>query len=125
MRALVGLLIAAVITFAAYRLYLSRAAPVGTSVATQAITLTGVKNDLLAIAQAERAYLAQNGRYASFDELVSSGALTMSRPGRDPYAYSIEASGSSFAVTARYTGPPGLNYPTLTIDQTMQIRQQD
>jgi hypothetical protein len=134
MRALVGLLIAAAIAFAAYRLYLSKAVPEGGGTAvTQAISITGVKNDLLAIAQAERAYQAQNGRYASLDELVSSSALAMNRPGRDPstplraggYEYSIETSGSGFTVTARFTRASELRFPTFVIDQTMQIRQAD
>jgi hypothetical protein len=126
MRALVGLLIAVAIAFAAYKLYLSKAVPEGEGqVATQAINTTGVKNDLIAIAQAERAYVAQNGRYASLEELVSSGALSMTRPGRDGYEYSVETSASGFTVTARYTRASELRYPAYVIDQTMQIRQTD
>ena len=126
MRALVGLLIAAAIAVAAYRLYLSKAVPEGGGTAvTQAISITGVKNDLLAIAQAERAYQAQNGRYTSLDELVSSGAMTMSRRGRDGYEYSIETSGSGFSVTARFTRASELRFPTFVVDQSMQIRQAD
>jgi len=125
MRAIVGLLIAAVIAFAAYRLYLSQAVPEGKGTAvTQSINLTGVKNDLLAIAQAERAYMAQNGRYASMDELLSSGSLAMSRPARDGYEYTLETTATGFTLTARYTRTSELSYPTMVIDQTMQIRQQ-
>lgn len=125
MRAIIGLLIAAVIAFAAYRLYLSQAVPEGkTTTITQTINLTGVKNDLLAIAQAERAYMASNGRYASMDELLSSGSLAMSRPARDGYEYTLATTSSGFTITARYTRTSELSYPTMVIDQTMQIRQQ-
>jgi hypothetical protein len=93
---------------------------------TQAISLTGVRGDLLQIAQAERAYLAQNGHCASLDELISSNSLAMSRPERDGYSYSIECSGGDFSATARHTpaavGSP-IRYPTLAIDQNMQVRE--
>jgi hypothetical protein len=93
---------------------------------TQAISLTGVRADLLQIAQAERAYIAQNGHCASLDELTSSNSLNMSRPERDGYSYSIECSGGDFSVTARHApaaaGSP-IRYPTLAIDQSMQVRE--
>ena len=48
-------------------------------VVTQAISTTGVEMDLNAIAQAERQYFAQNGSYASLDQLVSSGSMNINR----------------------------------------------
>ncbi len=51
--------------------------------ATQAITLTGVRADLLQIAQAERVYIATNGQCASLDELISSSSLSITRTERD------------------------------------------
>jgi len=126
MRALISIVIALVIAFGIYRLYLTRVQPEGHGTApTQAITITGVQNDLLAIAQAERLYLAEHGSYASLEELISSGALLMQKPGREGYTYSVETSANSFTVTARYSGPPGQRYPTLAIDQTMQILRLD
>ncbi len=50
---------------------------------TQAISLTGVRGDLLQIAQAERIYIAQNGHCATFDELTSSNSLGMARARRE------------------------------------------
>ncbi len=127
MRALVSLVLVLVIVFGIYYLYLKRAQGPGTSgTAIQAISLTGVQADLLAIAQAERVYYAEHGTYASLNELTTSGALTMTRSGRDGYAYSVETTDEGFTVTARYTGPPGpMRYPTLVVDQTMQIRHSD
>ncbi len=93
---------------------------------TQTISLTGVRADLLQIAQAERAYIAQNGRCATLDELTSSNSLSMSRPDRDGYSYSIECSGGDFSVTARHApaaaGAP-IRYPTLAIEQTLQVHE--
>lgn len=107
-----------------YYFYFAKTQPEGgASGAIEAISTTGVKNDLIAIANAERAHFAEHGTYATLDELLSSGALQLRKLGRDGYAYAVEASGSGFTVTARYSGPAGLSYPTLVIDQTMQIRE--
>lgn len=125
MRALVMLLVFALLLFAAYQLYL-RHMPVTDSgtAPTQAISLTGVRSDLLQIAQAERGAIALNGHCSPFDELISSGSLTMSAPGRDGYTYQIACSGNEFTVTAEHPpAPPGspIRYPTLKIDSTMQV----
>ncbi|HMD30917.1 MAG TPA: hypothetical protein VKG84_03330 [Candidatus Acidoferrales bacterium] len=89
--------------------------------AIQSVSATGVKNDLIAIAQAERAYQAEHGSYAPLSELTSSGAMTMTRTGRDGYTYTVDTQPAGFTVTARYAGP--LNPPpsTFTIDQSMEI----
>jgi hypothetical protein len=127
---MVGLLLAALIGLGIYYYFMKQAAPGQGMVATQAISTTGVEMDLNAIAQAERTYFAQNGAYADLDQLTSSGALTMARSGRDGYTYSIETSGNGFTVTARHAespaanGAPPLHYPALSIDQTMQLRQE-
>ena len=129
-RPLIATLLALVIALGIYYLYVKRLQPVGTgSVPMQAISLTGVQNDLLAIAQAERSYFTQHGSYASLGELTANGTLTMPRSGRGGYTYSIETTASGFTVLARYSAqpgdPPGLRYPTITVDQTMQVRQVD
>ncbi len=124
MRALISIVIVLVIAYGVYRLYLTRVQPAGDGTApTQAITITGVENDLLAIAQAERMYVVEHGSYASLADLISSGALAMAKPGRDGYTYSVETTANSFTVTASYSGPVVAQYPRLIIDQTMQIRR--
>ena len=95
---------------------------------TQAISLTGVRSDLLQIAQAERSYIATNGHCASLDELLSSNSLSMSRSERDGYSYSVECSGGDFLAKARHApasaGSP-IRYPNLAIDANMQVREVD
>ena len=87
--------------------------------------LIGVKNDLLAIAQAERAYGATHGKFATIDELRSDGALTMTRERRGPYTYSAEVSDADFRIVATYSGPANTGMPqTLSIGQNMEISQQ-
>jgi len=93
---------------------------------TQAISLTGVRGDLLQIAQAERGYIAQAGHCVTLDELISSHSLSMSRPERDGYTYTVECSGGDFSVTARHAPAPAgspIRYPQLAIDQSMEVRE--
>jgi hypothetical protein len=127
MRALAALLVSTALLFGVYRLYLRRMPTTdpGTT-PTQAISLTAVRSDLLQIAQAERAYLATNGRCAPLDELISSGSLSMTRTERDGYDYSASCSGNDFSVAAQHAPAPAgspIRYPNLAIDQTMQLHE--
>jgi hypothetical protein len=127
MRTFAAILVACILLFGLY-VYYVRKMPVtiqGTA-PTQAISLTGVKSDLLQIAQAERGFIALNGHCASLDELMSSNSLSMQRAQRDGYSYSVECSSGDFTVTARHAAAPAdspIRYPTLAIDQTMQVRE--
>jgi len=78
---------------------------------TQAISLTGVRSDLLSIANAERGNVALNSQCASLNDLISAGSLTMSRPERDGYSYTVECSGPDFTVTAVTPQPPQAPHP--------------
>ena len=55
--------------------YEFRSTPGSGASPAQAIDVTGVKSDLLAIGQAERAYLTSKGSYASLDQLHQDGDL--------------------------------------------------
>lgn len=83
---------------------------------------TSVKDDLVAIASAERAFQTQAGRYASLDEL-NDGQSTAIRRERPPYSYSVETSETGFRVTATRSGPGSPS--ELSIDETMQIRSSE
>ncbi len=127
MRMLAALLVFVGIGFGIYQ-YSLKKMPVsdpGTA-PTQAISLTGVRGDLLQIAQAERGFTALNDHCASMDELISSNSITMQRPERDGYSYTVQCSGGDFTATARHAPAPEgspIRYPTLAIDQTMQLRE--
>jgi len=127
MRALVALLVACAVVYGVYHFYFQKMPVTDQGTApTQAISLTGVRSDLLQIAQAERAYIAENGKCATLDELTSSHALTMERAERDGYTYSIECSGGTFTATGRHAPAAAdspIRYPTLAIDQTMQVHE--
>lgn len=127
MRALALVLVAAAIFYGVYQMHLKNmpTTDAGT-VATQAISLTGVRSDLLQIAQAERSTMALNGRCLSLDELISSGAMRMTRTERDGYTYRIECSGTGFQVVAEHPPAPegsGVRFPKLGIDATMQLQE--
>lgn len=127
MRALAGLLAFVALAFGIYYFYLKKLPTTdeGTA-ATQAISLTGVRSDLLQIAQAERANIALNGKCTSLDELISSGALTMNKKERDGYTYDISCSSGNFQVIAEHPvalAGSGIRYPKLAIDGTMQVRE--
>jgi hypothetical protein len=123
----VGVLVGAALLYMVYHYYLQRMPATDRGTApTQAISLTGVRSDLLQIAQAERGYMASNGHCASLDELVSSNNLSMTRTERDGYSYAVECSGSEFNASARHlpapTGSP-IRYPNLAIDSSMNIHE--
>ena len=65
-------------------------------------TITGVKNDLIGIANAERGYLATQGKYASLDELISGNYISI-KGERPPYIYDVETTSGSFRATATRT----------------------
>jgi hypothetical protein len=133
MKGLIGIMVTAAIGLGIYMYTLKQAAPGPGMVVTQNISLVGVKNDLVSIAQAERLYYTQNGSYTDLSTLASSGTMNISRTSRDGYTYSAETSGNTFTVTATYTAPPVENsagvtpphFPTFTIDQSMEVHQLD
>jgi hypothetical protein len=127
MKPLVGLLVTTAFLFGVYVLYLKRMPTVAEGTApTQAVSLTGVRMDLLQIAKAERNSIAVDGRCSSLDELQSSGSMSLSRTERAGYSYSVDCSGNDFTVTARHAPAPAdspIRYPNYAIDQTMQVRE--
>ena len=99
--------------------------PTGGQPPKEVIDVVGVKNDLLSIAQAERMYLASHGSYCSVDELQQDGSLSFSGANRRGYSYTAETDdGQHFRITARPTDPAKAGWPTLSIDETMQVTQQ-
>jgi hypothetical protein len=96
----------------------------GTFAPKQQIDLTGVKRDLLAIAQAERLYMASNGSYVSIEQLQQDGSLTFTGTERRGYHYEAEIDGSAhFKITATPTDPLKKDWPTLLIDETMEVTE--
>jgi hypothetical protein len=120
---LLGLLLVLAIVYLFYAKWAGRPGP--TSRPQHQIDLVGVKSDLLAIAQAERMYLATNGTYASLDQLSQDGSLAFSPTNRRGYNYSADIDdGQHFRITATPTDPARGDWPALFIDETMQVFEQ-
>jgi hypothetical protein len=125
MRAIGGFIALIVVALAGsfiYKSYFTSLQASGAASPQQAIDGVGAQNDILAIAQAERAYQAEHGSYVSLSELNSSGALTIPKNGRAGYSYDVQTSDSTFRVTAQCA--PAANSPctNYTVDETMQVR---
>jgi hypothetical protein len=89
----------------------------------RAASADGVKRDLESFAHAEHAYKASHGKYASLDELYSSGVLKTEPPPRDGYTYSWGSSAIGFSVIARCQLKTSTPCPSFAIDQGMQLQQ--
>jgi hypothetical protein len=122
MKSLAGLLIVALLAALVYKYYFSSLQSAGTGTPAQTIDIVGVKNDLIGIAQSERAHQAEHGTYTSLDALISSGELTMKQTSRNGYTYSVETSDQSFRAVAHCptaTFPGCSNY---AVDQSMEVQ---
>jgi hypothetical protein len=89
----------------------------GASPNEEAALITGVKMDLIGIANAERGYMATQGKYASMDDLISGGYLTIRRE-RPPYIYDLSVTSTGFSATATRTtkGSPAQVWVTETME---------
>ena len=121
---IIGLLIAVAIVWFVVKSQFS-SGPTGAQPPAETIDVVGVKGDLLAIAQAERIYLASHGSYAAVGDLQQDGSITFSGENRRGYSYTAEVDdGQHFKITAKTVDPAKANWPTLSIDETMQVTQQ-
>jgi hypothetical protein len=102
-----------------------REGPTGGAPPKQVIDVVGVKTDLLAIAQAERLYLASHGSYAGIDQLQQDGAISFSGADRRGYNYTADVDdGQHFKIRAAPSDPAKIGWPTLSIDENMEVTQQ-
>ncbi len=119
-----GLLIVVAIVWFVVKTQFSQG-PAGAQAPAETVNVVGVKSDLLAIAQAERIYLASHGSYVSVDGLQQDGSITFSGENRRGYRYTAEVDdGQHFKVTASPADPTKATWPTLSIDETMQVTQE-
>lgn len=88
----------------------------------QQIDLTVVKTDLLSLGQAERYYLATNGRYATLEQLKQFDSIGSIPQNRHGYVYIAEVDGAAhFRITAKPVDSSRKDLPTLFITETMQV----
>jgi hypothetical protein len=121
---LLALLIVLAIGYFIFKAQFARGPQQGTPPMEQ-IDVIGVTTDLQAVGQAERMYLASHGTYATVDQLQQEGSITFSPNNRRGYNYVADLDdGQHFKVTARPVDPSKQGWPTLLIDETMQVSRQ-
>ncbi len=122
MRAL-GLISVVLALGTAYFVYSAQLTPSGAVAAPpqQQIDVTGIRAALLEIGQAERMYVNAHGAYGTLEQLRADGAPELGTERRG-YVFDVATNGAQgFKVTAKPTDPGKPNWPTLTIDETMQV----
>ncbi len=121
---IIGLILALAIILFIYKTQFSQG-PTAGAPPTQTIDVTGVKTQLTALAQAERMYLASHGSYASIEQLEQEGSTTLTNATSRGYTYAATPDdGQHFKITATPSDPAKQGWPTLAIDDSMQISQQ-
>jgi hypothetical protein len=100
----------------------SSSRPAGANNPRAAVNITGVKSDLVSIAQAERRYFAAEGKYVSLDDLISSNYISVARQ-RPPYSYQVEPSANGFRVIATRAGDDASGTPAqLSVDENLDFQ---
>ena len=87
-----------------------------------AIEVTGVRTDLIAIANAERRYFATAGKYATLDELRVNSDITIAN--RANYSYSAEIGDTTFKIIATYCGEDPHAPRRISMDETMDMKSE-
>jgi hypothetical protein len=117
---LIGVLLALGTGYVVYNAQLTQSGAM-TAPPQQQIDVTGIRASLLAIGQAERMYVNAHGAYGSLEQLRADGAPELGIDQRG-YAFEVETNGAqSFKATARPVDAIKSDWPTLTIDETMQV----
>jgi hypothetical protein len=116
MKGMLGILVVALISLLAYKYYFANAHSDGTGTPAQTINIVGVKNDLIALAQAE------HGGFASLDDLTSNGALAMQNRSRQGYTYDIENTSNGFRAIAHCPAATNPGCTDYFVDQTMEVQ---
>jgi hypothetical protein len=121
---LLGLLIVAAIIWFVIKPQFTHG-PAGGASPKKLIDVVGVKTDLMVIGKAEQLYLAVHGSYASLEQLEQDGEIAFSGTDRRGYNYTAEINdGQHFKISASPSAPDKQGWPTLWIDQTMEVAQQ-
>lgn len=86
------------------------------------IDTTAIRQRLLAIGQTERQYQAANGKYATLEELSAADLLPGGTTQRG-YEFTAEIGNTGFTITATPTDDDKAGWPTLSINETMQVTE--
>jgi len=120
---ILGLLVVLGVGYVVYQKSMTQG-PVGQAPPQQQIDVVGIRSELLTIGQAERQYLVTHSAYGTLDQLQDDRLLTSGANERG-YVFSVAVDGSrGFTATATPSDPSKAGWPTLAINETMQITGQ-
>ena len=120
---ILGLLVVLGVGYVVYQKSMTQG-PVGQAPPQQQIDVVGIRSELLAIGQAGRQYLVTHSAYGTLDQLQDDRLLTSGANERG-YVFSMAVDGSrGFTATATPSDPGKAGWPTLAINETMQITGQ-
>jgi len=88
----------------------------------QQIDTVAIRQRLLTIGQTERQYQVTNGKFATLAELAAADLLPGGTEQRG-YTYTAEVSDTGFTITATPTAADKASWPTLSIDNTMEVKE--
>ena len=88
----------------------------------ETIDTIAIRQRLLTIGQTERNYQAQNGKYATLEELAAADLLPGGTQQRG-YTYTASVTATSFVITATPTADDKEGWPTLEITETMTVTE--
>ena len=101
----VGLLVVALVVASLYsRQTQNILGATNTAAPSATINIVGVRNDLLALANAELSHFALEGKYVSLDELRSPEGISMKTSNRRLCSYDASVRETSFIITATCSG---------------------
>jgi hypothetical protein len=86
------------------------------------IDTVAIRQRLLTIAQTERQYQASNGKYATLEQLASDNLLPGGTEQRG-YTYIADITANSFTITATPTTAGKATWPTLSVNESMQVTE--
>ena len=87
------------------------------------IDVVGIRAELMQIGRAEQRYLVMYSKYGTLEELQKE-QLLVDAPDRRGYTFAVAIDGTDgFTVTAAPADPEKTTWPTLTIDQTLQVSE--
>jgi len=88
----------------------------------QQIDTVAIQQRLRTIGHTERQYQVQHGKFATLEELAAADLLPGGTEQRG-YTYTAEVSATDFKITATPTAAHKKDWPTLSIDNTMEVKE--
>lgn len=87
------------------------------------IDLVGIRQQLLVVGQTERQYLVTHGTYATLEQLAQADLLPVGTESRGYHFSAIVAGSDHFTITATAADAHKTGWPTLEIDESMQLTE--